>query len=128
MFNYSVKPFKLPNPTSKLVGFCSLTIEGTLQIEGFKIFDGANGMFVKPPSHQGKNREGEVAWFDDIRWLDSGQPIDFKDKESNGAQCRTEIYNSMIQAFNELGQNSNTSQQSSTRADAARAKARSKLW
>jgi DNA-binding cell septation regulator SpoVG len=33
-----------------------------IQVDGFKIFDGTNGLFVKAPSHEGKNKEGERAW------------------------------------------------------------------
>lgn len=124
MFNYSVKVFKIQNPKSKLVGFASLLIEDVLQVDGFKIFDGTNGIFVKVPSHEGKNKEGERAWYDDVKFIaEDGKPVDFKDKESTAALCRDEIFKSIVEAYNSTG---SSSQQSSngtttTRGDAARA-------
>jgi DNA-binding cell septation regulator SpoVG len=127
MFNYSVKVFRIQNPKSKLVGFASLLIEDVIQVDGFKIFNGSNGIFVKVPSHEGKNKEGERAWYDDVKFIaEDGKPVDFKDKESTAALCRDEILKSMVDAFNSNNDdddstyNSNTSA-TTTRSDAARA-------
>ena len=107
------------------MGFASLLIEDVIQVDGFKIFDGSNGIFVKVPSHEGKNKEGERAWYDDVKFIaEDGKPVDFKDKESTAALCRDEIFKSIVDAYNNAG---NSSQQSSdsttttTRGDAARA-------
>lgn len=116
MFSYTVKVFNLSNPKSKLVGFASLIIEDVLQIEGFKIFDGTSGLFVKPPSHQGKNKDGEETWFDDVRFIQNGKTIDFKDHDSPAGVCRKEIYKSMIDEY--LAKSSQS--QSSSRSSAAR--------
>lgn len=124
MFNYSVKVFKIQNPKSKLVGFASLLIEDVLQVDGFKIFDGSNGIFVKVPSHEGKNKEGERAWYDDVKFIaEDGKPVDFKDKESTAALCRDEIFKSIVEAYNSTGSSSqqNSSNTTTTRGDAARA-------
>ena len=116
MFSYTVKVFNLSNPRSKLVGFASLIIENVLQIEGFKIFDGTSGLFVKPPSHPGKNKDGEDTWFDDGRFIQDGKTIDFKDNDSAAGTCRKEIYKSMIDEY--LAKSSQS--QGSSRSSAAR--------
>jgi DNA-binding cell septation regulator SpoVG len=106
------------------VGFASLLIEGILQVDGFKIFDGSNGIFVKAPSHEGKNKEGERTWYDDVKFIaDDGKPVDFKDKESTAALCRDEIFKSMIEAYNTGSQSSqgDSAGSTTTRSDAARA-------
>ena len=124
MFNYSVKVFKIQNPKSKLVGFASLLIEDVIQVDGFKIFDGSNGIFVKVPSHEGKNKEGERAWYDDVKFIaEDGKPVDFKDKESTAALCRDEIFKSIVEAYNSAGSSSqqSSSNTTTTRGDAARA-------
>lgn len=127
MFNYSVKVFRIQNPKSKLVGFASLLIEDVIQVDGFKIFNGTNGIFVKVPSHEGKNKEGERAWYDDVKFIaEDGKPVDFKDKESTAALCRDEIFKSIVEAYNANGgnastSNSNNSTTTTTRSDAARA-------
>ena len=114
MFSYSVKVFTLKNPKSKLVGFASLTIDDVLQIDGFKIFDGSQGLFVKPPSHEGTDKEGEKTWFDDVKFVEGGRSVMYKDTESRAAVCRDEIYKSIIAAYSE---NSNS------RTNAARSQA-----
>ena len=124
MFNYSVKVFKIQNPKSKLVGFASLLIEDVLQVDGFKIFDGTSGVFVKPPSHEGKNKEGERAWYDDVKFIaEDGKPVDFKDKESTAALCRDEIFKSIVDAYNsnQPPESNSSNNSSTTRGDAARA-------
>lgn len=124
MFNYSVKVFKIQNPKSKLVGFASLLIEDVIQVDGFKIFDGSNGIFVKVPSHEGKNKDGERAWYDDVKFIaDDGKPVDFKDKESTAALCRDEIFKSIVDAYNsnQPSESNSSNNSSTTRGDAARA-------
>lgn len=119
--NYSVRVFQIQNPKSKLVGFGSLLIEDMIQVDGFKIFDGTNGLFVKAPAHEGKNKEGERAWYDDVKFIgDDGKPVDFKDKESAAALCRDEIFKSMIEAYHNAGDEPQSTPNTS-RADAARA-------
>ena len=91
MFSYSVKVYPIKSPKTKLIGFASLIIEDIIQIDGFKIFQGPNDIFVKAPSHEGKSRDGEREWYDDVKFLNGGKPIGFKDKESDAALCRDEI-------------------------------------
>ena len=132
MFSYTVKVFTLKNPKSKLVGFASLLIDDVLQVEGFKIFDGKDGLFVKPPSHEGKNKDGERAWFDDVKFVEDGKMIDFKDKESRAAICRNEIYKSIIEAYNSNATNAtNTSRASAAKSQSdvnERNNKRTPLW
>ena len=106
------------------MGFASLLIEDVLQVDGFKIFDGTNGIFVKAPSHEGKNKEGERTWYDDVKFIaEDGKPVDFKDKESSAALCRDEIFKSIVEAYNAntSGFSNADKSTSTTRGDAARA-------
>ena len=143
MFNYSVRVFPIKSPKSKLVGFASLLIEDVLQVDGFKIFDGTNGIFVKAPSHEGKNKEGERAWYDDVKFIAAdGKPVGLKDKDSTAAATRDEIFKSIIDAYvgnasSSTGNNAEANSDSTTtRGDAARAqsqdndksKSRRPLW
>lgn len=70
MFSYSVNVRKISNP--KLKAICSLVIDGVLVIDGFKIINGSNGLFVSVPSHKGTIMEdGQQVekYFDDIRFM-----------------------------------------------------------
>lgn len=69
MFSYTVSVRKIPN--SKLKAICSLTIDDVLIIDGFKIIDGSNGLFVSVPSHKGtvvEDGNKVEKYFDDIRF------------------------------------------------------------
>ncbi|MBC8227758.1 MAG: septation protein SpoVG family protein [Gammaproteobacteria bacterium] len=69
MFSYTFKIRRIQN--SKLKAFVSITIDEILDIDGFKIIDGVNGLFVSAPSHKGTVTEDGVKvekWFDDIRF------------------------------------------------------------
>ena len=69
MFSYTVKVNKIRNPRSKIVAFASLIIDEVLQIEGFKVIDGSKGLFVSPPQHKGKDKEGNDTWYEDVRFI-----------------------------------------------------------
>ena len=140
MFNYSVRVFPIKSPKSKLVGFASLLIEEVLQVDGFKIFDGTNGIFVKAPSHEGKNKDGERTWYDDVKFITTdGKPVGLKDKETTAALTRDEIFKSIVDTYvsNNTGDNAAADDSpTASRSDAARAqsqdndksKSRRPLW
>ena len=70
MFSYSFKIRRL-NSSSKLKAFVTLVIDGLLEVDGFKIIDGSNGLFVSVPSHKGTITENGVSvdkYFDDVRF------------------------------------------------------------
>ena len=98
MFSYTIKTYPVKNPKSKIVAYASLVIENVFEVTGFKIFNGTNGLFVKPPQHKGKNKEGEDEWYDDARFIG---------EQSKGV--REEIFSSMVQAYNTSAANSNRS-------------------
>lgn len=99
MFNFSVDVFKLPNALGKLVGFAKVTIEDALVLDGFKIFDGSKGLFVSPPSREGKDKEGNKAYFDQIIFL-TGE--DSPEKE-RAVQMKQEFEEAILAAYNQKG-------------------------
>lgn len=90
MFSYSVNVRKISNP--KLKAICSLIIDGVLVIDGFKIINGSNGLFVSVPSHKGTIMEdGQQVekYFDDIRFMGD-----------NAGDVAREIKDAIIAAYN----------------------------
>lgn len=70
MFSYDIKIRKF-NSTSNLKAFVSLTIDDVMEIDGFKVIDGKNGLFVSAPSHKGTVMEDGIKvekYFDDVRF------------------------------------------------------------
>lgn len=105
MFSYAVQVRPIRNPKSKVVAFASLLIDDVLEINGFRVIDGAKGLFVSAPSHKGKNKEGEDTWFDDVRFLGD-----------NADNIKEEVYRSILDSFTD-GKNA------SSRGTAAEAQA-----
>lgn len=69
MFSYSVKVRRINS--AKLKAFATVSIEGLMELEGFKIIDGSKGLFVSVPSHKGTVQEEGVSvekYFDDVRF------------------------------------------------------------
>lgn len=100
MFNYSFNIRKL-NSGSALKAFVTLVIDDVMSIEGFKIVNGRNGLFVSVPSHKGTvTEEGQQVekYFDDVRFLGD-----------SGIEVGNEIKNAMLDAYN--NQNGSSSQQ-----------------
>lgn len=97
MFNYSVRVNKLSNPKSKLVGFGDLIIDDTLVVKGWKFFEGPRGVFVKPPSHPGKDKEGKDTYFDDVLFDET------KDPDTKMGPVQAEIYQEMLNAYAAAG-------------------------
>lgn len=90
MFNYSFNVRRL-NSNSNLKAFVTLIIDDVLTIDGFKIVDGRNGLFVSAPSHKGTVMEDGVQkekYFDDVRFIGD-----------NGLEVGTEIKNAMLDAY-----------------------------
>lgn len=59
--NFTAKVFKLESASGSLKGFAKVTIDGTITTDGWKIFEGTNGLFVTPPSVK---RNGDEAKWD----------------------------------------------------------------
>ena len=116
MFSYTVSVRKLSNTTSKLKAFVTVTIDDLLDIEGFKVIDGSNGLFVSVPSHKGTVKEDGVSvekYFDDIRF-----------RGDEGQAFAEELKRSIIAAYND----DNTSTASSPSRSAAAAANTSVSW
>ena len=113
MFSYSFKIRKL-NTQSKLKAFVSIVIDDIMEVDGFKIIDGSNGLFVSAPSHKGTVMEDGVKvekYFDDVRFVGE-----------EGIATFNEIKQAIIAQYNSGGQLSQESQ-STQRAAAAKAQA-----
>lgn len=98
MFNYTVKVYPIQNPKSKIVAYASLLIEDCFEVTGFKIFSGSNGLFVKPPQHKGKNKEGGDEWYDDARFVGA-----------QSKELREEVFATVVDSYNNTVRNSSRS-------------------
>ena len=70
MFSYEVTLRRIKSQ-SKMRGIASVTIDGIMTIDGFKVIEGSNGYFVSVPNHKGTIMEDGVKvekYFDDIRF------------------------------------------------------------
>ena len=92
-FDYDVfvRPF---NGTGKTRAFVQLTVNKVLSIDGFKIVEGSNGLFVAAPQHKGKNKEGGDTWYDDVRFLGD------KPEGVYRTPFQDEVYKAMIAKYN----------------------------
>ena len=69
MFSYEVNVRKINS--AKLKGVASVIIEGIMEIDGFKIIEGSNGLFVSVPSHKGtvmEDGQRVEKYFDDVKF------------------------------------------------------------
>ncbi len=122
MFNYEVK---VKNVNSgKLKAVASLVIEGLIEIDGFKIYEGSKGLFVSVPSHKGtgKDEQGNQIekYYDDVRFTDE-----------KGEEALLEIKNEMLKQYCSstgavMPNAQKTQQQIATRGNAAAAVTASK--
>lgn len=97
MFNFSVDVFKLSPPFGKLVGFAKIIIEDALVLDGFKIFDGSKGLFLASPSKEGKDKEGNKSYFDQIVFL-TGEDAPAKEL---ALKIKQEFEEAAIAAYNQ---------------------------
>lgn len=114
MFSYSFKVRKL-NSSSKLKAFVTLVIDDLLEIDGFKVIDGSNGLFVSVPSHKGSVMEDGVKvdkYFDDVRF-----------QGEQGLSLGNEIKQAMLDAYSTDNSTSPTPTPTQSRATAAKAQA-----
>lgn len=65
-FKAYVRPFQ---GTGALRAYATLVVNDTLLIDGFKVMESRTGdLFVAPPSHKGKDKEGKDTYFNDVRF------------------------------------------------------------
>ena len=111
MFSYDVKVRKI-NSTSNLKAFVTVVVEGLMEVDGFKVINGKNGLFVSVPSHKGTVMEDGVKvdkYFDDVRFV--GEP---------GLEFSNELKASILDAYNNNSASS-TPREAQTQAIKAKA-------
>ena len=64
-----------------------------MEVTGFKVFNGANGLFARPPQHtDGKvDDDGKQIWWDDVRFIGE-----------NGQAFRDQVQASIIEAYQDV--------------------------
>ena len=113
MFSYELK-IKPINSASNLKAFVSVTIDGVMEIDGFKVINGKNGLFVSVPSHKGTVMEEGVKvdkYFDDVRF-----PSD------EGLEFANELKQAILNQYNQSASQPTTST-NAPRVAAAKAQA-----
>lgn len=111
--NYTFKIRRLNN-NSNLKAFVTLIIGETddgIAIDGFKIVNGRNGLFVSAPSHKGTITEDGVQvekYFDDVRFIGE-----------TGLEIGKEIKDAMLDAYNNDNQSSTSSTPTITNSNRA---------
>lgn len=124
-FNYDVEvhPF---NSAGKTVAFVKLIIEGVISIDGFKIINGSNGLFVSAPQHKGKGKDEAgnetVAWYDDVRFLGDKPEGKFR------TDFQDEIYKTMVERYNQVTAGSASDSRGGAAAAQAQVQGNQKLW
>ena len=82
--NYTAEIYTIKNPSNSLRAYASLVIEVNnttqMKIKGFKVFEGVNGLFVKPPQTKGKDKEGGDTWYDDVQFVDTTKENTFREE------------------------------------------------
>lgn len=69
-----IRIFPLKEGRGQTVGFATITLDGYLVIEDWRIIDGKNGLFVTGPAK--KTTEGE--WRSTVRWIDKEVEKEFQ--------------------------------------------------
>jgi len=103
----------IKNPQGKTRAFAKLVVDDVMEINGFKIIEGIKGLFVGKPQTKGKNKDGEVTWYDDVRFLDA------KEEDAYRTPVEEEICKAILDKYLSL----TSSSEQSTRGSAANAQA-----
>ena len=94
MFSYTVKVRRI-NSASNFKGIAVVVVDNLMEIDGFKIIEGRNGLFVSMPSHKGEIVEDGIKvekYFDDVR---------FPGEE--GLEFAKQLKASILAAYNSAG-------------------------
>jgi len=99
MFNYAIRINRVKNPRGKVMAFATIIIEDTMEVTGFKVINGAKGLFVSAPQTPGKpDDQGKVKYYDDVRFVDQ------KAKEEDWrTPVQDEIYKAIITQYEMQG-------------------------
>lgn len=91
--NYKIAFRMLENAGSALA-FATVTLNDQIEIPGFKIVKGKNGLFVGMPQTPGKEKEdGTRDYFDNIRFTDF-------DSETKRSAYKDELSKMILDAYN----------------------------
>jgi DNA-binding cell septation regulator SpoVG len=110
----TARVFVLKDSTSKMRAFGTLIIDEVIELGGFKIFEGAKGLFVAVPSTLSKKttEDGKPIYDDNIRFLD----IDDEKKSA----AKDEISSIILEAYNkQISSNTRTTTAASRTNDPA---------
>ena len=91
-FSYSVKVNTIQNPKASTKAFANLIIEDILEVCGFRIVDGRNGLFVSPPQKKGADDK----WYNDVRFLEE------KDENEHKGKFQTEVENEILKEYRKV--------------------------
>lgn len=98
------------NGSSSLKAFATLIIDGLLAINGFKVIEGSNGLFVSPPSTKSNKpgEDGKDKYYDDVRYLDM--------TEENTSELRDKVSEVILETYKAKAGTSTRAKTASTRA------------
>lgn len=91
-FDYTVKAFAVNNPRGSLVGNASIIIDDFIEIKGFKIINGKNGLFVSSPNHM-VEKDGEKKYYDDVWFMEN------KEEGEKMGPHQAEIFSEILKAY-----------------------------
>jgi DNA-binding cell septation regulator SpoVG len=98
MFSYDVK-IRAFNGQGSTRAFAVLVVDGVLEVQGFKVIEGRNGLFVSAPntkSNKIDDKTGKNVYFDDVRFTDpKAQDTDRR------TPLQEEIYGAILSKYNE---------------------------
>lgn len=93
MFNYTVKIYPIKNPQGKLRAFASMLVDDVLEIKGFRIVEGRNGLFVSAPSTPKEQEDGTTKWYNDIMFREEVEEGSYE------GPIEAQVKRSMLDAF-----------------------------
>lgn len=93
---FSAKVNLLKNQTSSLRAFATVIVDGLLEINGFRIIEGAKGLFVASPSKPSPTpgADGKTQYFDDVRFTDAD--------ERGFSETKDQLQAVVLEAYKEL--------------------------
>lgn len=105
MFSYEVKVRQVN--AGKMKGVASLVVDGLIEVEGFKIYEGSKGLFVSNPSHKGKGKDEQgneiEKYYDDVKAV-----------PEHGEELLEEIKQEMLKQYSALANSQQPRQQQPT--------------
>jgi len=111
---FSAKVYPLKSPSGSLQAFATLIVNEIVQVNGFRVIDGRNGLFAAPPSTRSNKQDenGKDIWYDDVRFNE-----DLEEGERRGVVA-TAAYEAILEVYKRETQNN--SRQGSARSNSDR--------